>query len=202
MAKINTAISISSFELIRTQIALILADELASQKILQPTLDLSATIYEERSTAIDASEGTVISVLLNSFSETQKSQYHSVNESSFYISIYTESPSTAIDRGDMLARVSAQRFIGIIRGILENPAYKYLGFDSKFIQRVQVSNVEMAAPQEDPSAANTAFGRITIMVNSSDQNIPQDARDIENFQAQLKIGDTDKGHKLEYEYTV
>lgn len=202
MAKILTAIPISSFEIIRTRIAEILALELANQKTLQPTLDLSATIFEERATAIDTSEGTVISVLLNSNSEQAKSQVHTSGQYSYYIDVYTEASSTPTERGDSLARILCQRFIGLIRGILENPVYKFLDFEVAFIQRVQISNTEMASPLEDASSSNTAFGRVTMQVSSMDANIPQYARDLESSQFTFKIGDSGKGHVTKYEYTI
>lgn len=199
MALINDPILEQTFEIIRDRIVSILELEFPNQQILQPAFDLSPEIVKERSVAFDTAKGTMINVMFISDSNASKNQVSTVGDFTYYIDVWTNKKDTDAGSGDEISRIACQRLIAVVRGILEAPVYKNLGFNinPKPVQRVNVNLIQLAEPDSRTDAANISQARIQFEVRSTDINILEGVRDLEAVEVQFKINDTDKGNLFE-----
>jgi len=198
MALINEPILDQTFEIIRDRIVAILELEFPNQQILQPGIDLSPEIVKERSIAFDSAQGSLINVLFINDVATQRTQVNKVGDFLYYIDVYTGKKDTETESGDELSRVACQRIAGVVRGILEAPVYKHLGFDTlKPVQRLNITTIEQAEPDSRKDAANISQARLQFEVRSTDINALEGVRDLDLLTVQFKIDETDEGNLFE-----
>lgn len=221
MSVLNQIIGLANFELVRSQIAAILALELSNQSTLltdaQPwpaekeeeySLSLKSIpskVWEERFKRPQSEEykdGVVVNVL---FAQAPLNDLQTVStqngDNTYIVEVYsgerepnTENPSK---EGDSLAAIKLQRALAQCRAILMNPNYQRLGFDDKpyFIGKVSVSNIQISQPDDgNDNSANLIYGRFNVTVKMSET--------VEQVQGVLsaigqtlyKLYDTDKGY--------
>lgn len=197
MALINEPILDQTFEIIRTAVMEILKEEIANQNALQPGAGLASEVFEERSVKVDVNEGNIVNILFVSDNAVQKTPVSKFGDFVYYIDVWTSKKQTSTERGDTLSRKQNQRILGVIRGILEASIYKTLGFAPGFVQSTNVSMLEVSEPDNRADGSNTAMGRINFTVRSTDINITEGVRALENIKIQFKINNTDKGHLYE-----
>ncbi len=170
MAIINQEIPVRAFELIRDQIALILADELAYQATITYDDIFLAPVFTQRAKAITPEECPLINVSIDSGKYDNQTWIDSDGEYTFFVDIVTTANYNASERGDTLSSKEAQRLAGVVQGVLMHPEYVTLGFDRPFIMRAKVTGFDPGTIAKDEST-NLAVVRITYVVKSTQNEL-------------------------------
>ena len=185
MSVITQIIDKANFELVRSRIASILADELSNQKVLnQDALDaenlepipdpiivkalelnISAIpdrVWEERFKRPQSEEYTINPLINVIFANAPLNDLQTVSTQSgddtFMIEVYAgdrEPEETQDNEGDSLSSIKLQRCLAICRSILMNPNYQKLGFNTLPYFVGKVSAGSMQVSQPDEGADNT-----------------------------------------------
>lgn len=177
---ITTAIPLSNLEIIRNQIAAILATELPAQWLLDNTIPKVERVWVERTIPPDNTEIPLVIVGLDQATWLDHNQRSAKGEYTFNIDIYNNSVTTGSDTtnsGDVLAMVGLQRLVAIIRGILQAPVYNTLALSAGtiagvYVQSALVGQKNAATGQTgDKDGAHDVVAQIKIMVRSGENNM-------------------------------
>lgn len=170
MALIQGIIPAQNNELIRDQIAAILALELAYQGDIDQTFTAPTEVFVERITAPDASELPMVNVMLATGVYSNKDQRQVDATYTFFVDFYTKSPYEDDMRADTLAGRKLHQLMGKARAILENPQYKTLEYRMPHpIRRVRVSRIDIIDGKLSQTAQdmhNTTVGRLQFVVDT------------------------------------
>jgi hypothetical protein len=203
-----------NFEIIRNEIAAILAVEVANQKVLAAAAAKNPAlwdfdVYVERSSPweiIEDSEGNIIgdAPLVNVFFDTASVNSAGSNnieqqlmDGTFTIDCvaaktHIKATGSALQHADELAAREAQRILRLVRNILMAGTYTYLGMRGVVTSR-EIQNIAMFQPQiNDRPAEHVMVARLQIKVcfyEFSPQAVPEK---IEYLSAQC----TNKGGKV------
>lgn len=193
MSRITAAISAQSFELIRDRIVEILVDEFDGQYLLTYDAELIVDVFKERNTPVDKAELSCIIVSFANGIYGNKNQGHVDGDYQYNIDVYTNAKTNDSQSGDTKSATKLQKLIGIIRAILENQAYKTLGFITPRIMNTIVSEINIR--RYDPNdTVNTSMGRITFKVRAAETTAPMDANLIDGYQTTVLIDQSGKGY--------
>ena len=199
MSLLNEVVPVSSFELIRDKIGAILAEEINHQFLISydPEIQIN-TVWVERFIPFSKTELPTINVTVASGTYDSKDMKHAVGTYTYNIEIYSSSKTSEDDRGDVQAKFKLHKLMRICRAILENPRYKYLGFDPvKIISRRYVQDIVFAqGPTQD--ADNTIMGMLTFIVIVPETNELINPPLLAGHDTSWKIQQSDKG----YFYTI
>jgi hypothetical protein len=194
-AIITDIIPQQNFELIRTRIGLILAEEIANQATLTADNKLNATVWEERFTPFGNDEMPAVNIR---FQDGQMNEYAPVRDRfnyRYFIDVYTKSKASASSIGDLNAQKTLQRLCGIIRGILRNTQYRTLLFAKGFIATSSVQSIEIADPY-DSDGNFMSMARITFVIMATEGNDTSSPVVAEGYDTSVKIEETEKGYKF------
>lgn len=202
MPKILSIISPQAFELIRDQIAAILADEIDYQGVLSYDPDfLNMIVFVEGNNPEDKEDLPLINVSLATGSWPDRKAYNGQIKGNYIynIDVYTNSPSSSDNegdeiRGDNLSGVKLQKILGICRAILENPIYRNLGYASGFIERVAMNDLNIRAESKNADALNTRMGRLTFQVEVQENVNLLNANPLLEWTTSVSINKTDDGY--------
>lgn len=173
-----------NFEIIRDQIASILAVEVASQMTLatdngKNPQDWALQIYAERSNPWEAFLNDTVDIvpIVNVFYGNTNFNINRSNavenqhgQATFYIDCYAFSNSQENDDGghipgDYQASLNVQKATRLVRNILMSANYTYLGLRGLVSSRF-IENIKMLQPQENDSAMqNICASRIELSVS-------------------------------------
>lgn len=196
MGKIVSPIPVSAFELIRDRIADILIDEIEQQAILtyEPLFDKAEVVVEDIN---PEDKADLPSVNVTWASATYDSKDYSgavrANPYVFHVDVYTNAKSTKTIDGSYSSAKKMQMMLRVIRGILENPIYKTLGYKPPYIQRVFISNISLSNAGKN-DAMNTMMGRIVfnvVVAENVDLIVPQL---IQGYDTTIRIGESNSGY--------
>lgn len=187
------------FEAVRDRIAQVLALELTGQAQMYSPVGEIPDVYVARYTPIDESEGTVINVSLQQGDFDNKDARNADGTYLYNIDVYTTADTTEDSRGDKLATVSAHRWIGMCRAILENPQYRTLGFTPPSISRVWVSAIRTPENQNIQEGTNAQQIRLEFYVRVPESVELITPTELANHFTTIKLSSTNKGYKYEYE---
>lgn len=199
MPIITNPIPQQQFEVIRDRIALIIAEELASQcsagKLNRP--DLNATVWVERFTTFDNTELPAINVKLDSGVFDWDIQTHQIPTYTYHIDIHVNSKQVGTADADKAAMLKAERLAGIVRAILHDPRYNTLAFAKPSISRRQVTRIDFYPGESSADALSTAGARLTFTVASTETVELSTAQDFAGITTKVKIHNTEIGYKYE-----
>ena len=158
MNVINNIIGISNFELVRSQIAAILANELINQNDLlenakpwpvekeyEYALSQSAIpskVWEERFKRPNPEEYTIKPVINVMFAQAPLNELRTIStqngDNTYIVEVYSgqrepQTPSPQ-NEGDSLASIKLQRALAQARAIIMNPNYQHLGFEDTDVE--------------------------------------------------------------------
>lgn len=198
MSKINDTLLPDAFEFCRDRIAEILIDELGNQYVNKGNYFAAADVWVERSTAFDKTELPAVNVSVGTGTYANQHQGQSQGEYVFFIDIHTNAKAKpGNESADKVSAIHAQRLTGLVRGILENPIYKTLGFAPGFISRRYMEKFDVAA-MNDNDAMQTSMIRNYFHVSVAEVSkliVPPLAA---GFDTVVKVNNTNEG----YQYTV
>jgi hypothetical protein len=194
MARLNAAIPSRSFEIIRDRILEILIDEITNQQEI--TYDnTSINFVLERSKNISVEEMPLINVSLGRGDFSNKNTITTDGAYVFNIDVHVAADaSPGYEDADTVASLDMQTLIGKCMAILENPAYKTLGFVAGFIGNVMAIDLNFAeAGKQDMKS--TAMGRLQIAVKANEVTELITPALIEGYETRITLSDSNKGYK-------
>lgn len=223
MSQIDYILRYSNFEIIRSKIAAILADELASQKTLnqaalaaeeaKPTPEqalidfytlnidcIPSKVWEERFFRFQPSEMPAINIVLlnvplvEAISHTQQ-----MGENKYQIEIYQSAKSKDNQDGDVLASFKLHRLLEIIRAILMNRNYVDLGL-SGIIGYRQVRDIVIGVPNIGAdNAQSMIYGKLDLIVKSNETVEDLSGVELQLHATTMQIDESGKGYYWEIE---
>lgn len=200
-AIITDIIPQQNFELIRTRIGSILAEEIANQATLLGEEKLDATVWEERFTPFGNDEMPVVNVR---FQDAILNEYAPIRdrfEYRYFLDVQTTAKANTGRYGDINSQATLQRLCGIIRGILRNTQYRTLLFPKGFIATSSIRSIEIADPySQDGNFMSMA--RITFVVMATEDNGTSAPTEAEGYDTVMKLEETEKGYKFTLNNTL
>lgn len=195
MPQILTIIEQQNFQIIATRIAEIIMDEIAYQAAITYDAELEAlTTFIERADPFNHTQSPCINVAYAATDYTQKHQGSADGNNTFNIDFYGNKKHTEESRGDKSAALLVQKFVGIVRCILENPVYNTLGYEKGFIGGTMVQKIQVAE-QDDKDARSNYMSRITFNVRLNETTAYKEPRLIQGYETTVKISDSEQGYK-------
>jgi len=174
---ISALISEAGFELIRDQIAAILAIELPNQRTLAASFPNDLAIIEsfwgeddvlnlflERFVPVDLTEQNSINVYYENTgyqTGTSKIQKAAAN---FNIDLEVASKASSSSEGDKKSALYIQRMAGIIRGIIQDGDYFRLGFAPGFVSHRFITSINPFQPTQIDNANYIMGLKISLQV--------------------------------------
>jgi len=193
MSRITVAIGSQAFELIRDRLVEILVDEFEGQYLLTYDSELEVNVFKERNNPLDKTELSSIVVSLATGSYSNKNQLSVDGEYSYNIDIYTNEKTNDAESGDTRSALKLQKIIGITRAILEDQAYKTLGFVTPKIMHTMVTDINIRG--YDPNdTMNTSMGRLSFKVRAIETTLPITPSLIAGYQTGVLIDLSGKGY--------
>jgi hypothetical protein len=189
MPQINEILQPQYYEIIRDRIVDILFDELLNQYTIGYDDDFNVAVTGERFVAIGLPEVPIINVSLANGNFDNKHIGFSDGAYTFNIDVYSNSST---EDGDRLSTIHLHKLLGACRAILENPAYKTLGFNPGFIRRVGVQGFDIAEQRSNDSR-NNAMGRLVFNVSATEYSPFKEPELIAGMNTEVKISDSEVG---------
>lgn len=198
MTKIVDPILPQNFEIIRDTLGSIIKSELDNQDTLLPSENLSLPVFVNRLTPKRVDEDPFINLSYSGSNYQDNTTIQAVGDNIYYADVFTDSSATLEAAGDKTAAFLRDRIVGIIRAIIENPAYRTLGFDLPSINSVKVVSVETPDPlSRNNDAKNSTMARVVINVKMSETTELISANIIEGMKTILKLAETDEGFQYD-----
>lgn len=221
MSKITDIISYANFELIRSKIASILADELSAQLALNTAartaelaketpdaalvalydLNIScipSKVYEERFIRPTPSEYPLINVVMTNVplnEGTSNTVQYGVDK--YQIEFYQNSKSNVSNDGDVRASIKLHRIMAICRSILMNREYDQLDLGTMIGYRI-VQDIMIGQPNTGADNADHAiFGKFDLMVKAGEEVNNLEGDELLESGTTMKIYDSDLGYYWE-----
>ncbi len=177
MSKIVGIIPLQQYELIRNNIAEIIAIELENQFVLSYDADLDCNVWLERTTPFDRTELTP-AVINVSFIDGNYENQDVVFADGIYnyaIDIYARSYTNETNIGDTRSALIVQKIIGKVRAILSAVQYRTVNMPDGIVRNRKVTTVQVYDPKRSSGAMNsddsTTFdqaGRVTFQVTAQE----------------------------------
>jgi len=210
MAELTAKIAPQQFEVVRDQIAAIITLELAFQYSLYTPAELladpkqkvlQASVYTERMVPVTIDEREMVNVQF-AFSDFEGASQVTTSDQSdavhtFFIDCYSKGEANSNSSASKDSRFRLQRLVGAIRAILMSPHYIRLGFDPPSLKRRKITRLEMAEPKNEADAQASTIGRIILEVEIPEVVELLTPGALTKSLTQVKLVDTDLGHKYE-----
>ena len=196
---ITNIIPQQGFEIVRNLIGSVLKTELENQKLLASTtpnpIDFPLNIYVGRSTPFNQSEQVMINVSLDSVTAQNNSEASQHNETSFFIHVYVRSKETTDKKGGENATLLRDRFVGLIRYILQDTHYKELGlpFGNGVIMGTYLNGFENYEPENKQDGSFIKMSTINYMVRINESQSLWEGILASELFTKLTLGNTDQG---------
>lgn len=208
MSVIYKAIPPQSFELVRDRIGQILAIEIETQALLtyDSALELSpgknseSGVWVERFVPFDKTEVPCVNVSLMRGDPIGQSMIHVDGFYRYAIDCYHNAKSSDGARGDVKATKKLQRLMGVVRAILEDPAYKTLGYSTPFIGARHVEGITVGEPEDRKEATSLVVGRIVFTVRVPEGVRLNDPLLLAEHETTVNLGETDNGYVYTYQH--
>lgn len=195
-ALLNNIIPTQGFEFVRDSISAILKTELENQKTLQGLLE-NLNVFSGRSTPFQQSEILMINVLVDSanYANTHERGVHETTN--FFIDIYTSAKETEDDDGGYVSTKRRDKYLGMIRFILQDHHYKTLGLPLGLIMGTYFNGFENFEPSNNQDAAFVKMSRLSFGVRIVEDQSLWDGVNINSIFTDVKLDLTEKGYKYE-----
>lgn len=196
MSKLTGAIPPQAFELIRDRIGDILVDEFTAQYDMDYGTgeELNVLITIEQKYSVDKEEVSQVNISLARGTNDKKQATASGYSFIYYLDCYTTCKSKS--DGTNEAGIKLARLMGRVRYILENQAYKTLGFAPPFITRTTVSEFNIADTNTQ-DALFTGMGRLTFTVEANEPSELGPVTLLDGMTTRVKMGSSDVGYKYQ-----
>lgn len=194
MSLINIAIPKQGFEKVRDVIASIIKTELDEQKTLQNLVE-DINVYLGRISPFQHSEKLMINILYDGSNYNSFSEAAVQGVSNFFIDVYVSAKEKSTLDGGQASTILRDKYVGMIRYILEDHHYKTLGLQLGLIMGTSVDSIENFESINQQDTAFTKFGRISFAVRLIEDQSLWDGIDINTIFTEVKLDLTTKGYQ-------
>ena len=196
MSKITGIIPKQGFEIVRDLVGAILKVELDEQKILQGLTD-EINVYNSRSTPFHQSEKIMINVSTDSANYDNEHVVGVTGRTSFFIDIYTSAKEKEDADGGLLSTILKDKYLGMIRFILQDHHYKTLGLAPGLIMNAKVEGFENFEPSNNQDASFVKMARLSYSVKLYENQSVWNGIEISTIFTDVKLDLTERGYKYE-----
>lgn len=204
-ARITNIIPTQAFEVVRDLIGAILKLELENQKTLQleaqMEFDEDINVYVGRLTPFNYSEQLMINVSLDSANYQQQHEKGVHGSTNYFIDIYVSGEESEDEDGGFNSTNRRDRFIGMIRYILQDHNYKTLGLPAGIIMSSGIDGFETLDPREHEDTSFISMARMTFSTRINETQSLASGIEINTIFTDIKLSDTNHGYKLEFTKT-
>lgn len=194
--RITSAIPEQGFEKVRDAIGAILATELANQKILQGFAE-EINLYVGRMTPFAQAEVLMINVLIDSANYSNHNERNTNGSTNFFIDIYSTGKESDGEDGGFASSKRRDKFVGMVRYILQDHHYKILDLPVGLIAGTEVSGFENFESKNNQDAANVTMTRLSFAVRIIENQSLWAGTNISAIFTNVKLDLTTKGYKYE-----
>lgn len=196
MSLINNIIPSQGFEIVRDAIGAILKLELDKQKSLQNLPDKN-NVFIGRSTPFAHSEKLMINVSTDSASYSDKNQFTSNGSTKYHIDIYVKAIEKGDNDGGKISTNLRDKYLGMIRYILENHHYVRLGLPNGLVMGTTVEGFDNYEPQNNQDASFVKMSRLSFSVRINESQSVWSGVNISSIFTDVKLALTELGYKYE-----
>lgn len=196
MSLINEIIPEQGFEKVRDAIGAILKLELEAQKSLQ-SLTEDINVFIGRNQNFNQSEILMINVLCDSANYSNIHEKGSHGGTNFFIDIYCSAKQNPTDDGGYVSTKKRDKYLGMIRYILQNHKYIKLGLPAGLIMGTYVEGFENFEPTNSQDTSFIKMSRLSYSVRIVEDQKLWDGVEINAIFTTVKLDETDKGFKYE-----
>lgn len=210
MAVVNYIIEQSNIELVRSQVAFILADEIANQVALigsTPTQDQQLTldsipkdnrVHEERFIKPSEELYNLLNVtILNNPLNHRTGFAQQEGDATINIEVYSRGEHLVNTDGDQRAAIKLHRLLSLCRHILMSPHYVRLGLATGIVGKREVTNIEIFQPDEGMVAGYVITGNFSLMVRVHESQQEISGVPLTSSQTTHRLYDTNEGYFYE-----
>lgn len=195
-AVITEKILEQNFEKINSLIGAILTVELDNQKNAQ-NLKENHSVYLERITAVDKSEGVVVIVLFNSGNVVSETERDSQNTFNYFIDVYATGKTTNRQSGDENSAAKLLKYVGMCRYILASNKLRTLSLPLGIIAGKSVTGINMFEQQNSQDGSYSRMCRISFSVRAIEsEEVWAGVNALEHITS-VKLDETELGYKYE-----
>jgi hypothetical protein len=194
MSLINNIIPQQGFEIVRDVIGAVITTELLEQKVKQG-FSYPINVYIGRSIPFQSAEKIMINVLLDSGNYSQHGEKSVSSGTNFFIDVYTSSKESDLGDGDYNSTVLKDKFLGMIRYILQDHHYKTLGLPLGLIMGTYVEGFENFESSNNQDAAFIKIARLRFNVRINESQSLWEGVEIDSMFTDVKLDLTDNGYK-------
>ena len=194
MERIAEIIPQQGFEIVRDAIGAVLALELKNQKKLQG-LSEPFNVFNARSTPFHQSEILMVNVLLDSANYSNAHAVGVHGTTSFFIDIYSSAKEDVKNLGDLNSTVRRDKYLGMVRYILQHHKYNMLGLPVGCIMNTTVESFENFEPSNAQDASFVKMSRLVFTTRINEQQSLWDGVEINSIFTNVKLELTDRGYQ-------
>lgn len=195
MELITELIPQQGFEKALYKTALVLFTELTAQKDTHNNMP-DFSVFVERMTPYDKSEGVMINVTTNAINYGQYTERDSQGKTDFNIQVYSPLEHTYIDANDDTKTFTLHKVIGLIRYILQSTRYLRLDLPAGLIGGTYVENIQFFDDFNNQDGANIRMANMVFSVRVQENQELWAGVTLFNNTSQIKLDDTDLGYKV------
>lgn len=193
-ALITEIIPKQGFELVEDRILLILLLNLQKQRELQPEIP-EFVAFMERRTPIDKHENVMINVLFDNANYSGFTEGTAEGTTIYYIDVYANGVSSNDEPGYLNSGLKVQRFLGMIRYILQSTKYSTLDFPRGFIGGTSLRNIQVFDPSNNQDGMYMSQARMSFGVRINEEQEFWKGADLAGADTELKLELTENGYK-------
>jgi hypothetical protein len=194
MSLINNIIPQQGFEIVRDVIGAVITTEILEQKVKQG-FSYPINVYIGRSIPFQSAEKIMINVLLDSGNYSQHGEKSVSSGTNFFIDVYTSSKESDLGNGDYNSTVLKDKFLGMIRYILQDHHYKTLGLPLGLIMGTYVEGFENFESSNNQDSAFIKIARLRFNVRINESQSLWEGVEIDSMFTDVKLDLTDNGYK-------
>lgn len=183
---IEEQIGLGNFEIVRNQIALILAEEIYNQLDISSN-DLDLGIFLERTIPIDNSEEAVVNVSVANVEYQDHNLVSMQGSYNFFIDVY----ATQIN-----SPYKVQMLLNYIRYILSNQRYRTLDFTPGFIGGTYVNSFEINEKMLAQDSDFVSISRLVFNARIMECEKQNTGENLYLNETNYKICDSELGYKV------
>lgn len=196
MSLISEIIPEQGFEKTRDVIGAILTTELSNQKVLQGFSD-EIKVFTNRTNPFQQSEKLMINVLTDSANYSNNHEKGAHGNTNFFIDIYTSEKETSNEDGGYLSAKKRDKFLGMVKFILQDHHYKTLNLPVGLIMGTYVEGFDNYEPNNQQDAAFVAMSRLSFSVRIVENQTLWEGVQISSIFTKVKLDLTDKGYQYQ-----
>lgn len=197
----------SNFELIRDRVGAILKEEIDNQALLYgtgtspdiiPDPELTCNFGIERTGAVNRDELIEVVIGIQRMGFDNQNAISQRNSITFFVDVYTNAIDKENAPGDYTSAKKLHKLVGIVRAILQSPAYIKLGFANGVIERTTVYDAIFPTKDDDHDSANSRMARVYFKVDAHEEVKTMAPIAAGSYETTVKLGLTEKGYMFIY----